>query len=85
MRAGGQQANDLARHVSDIDIYHTSEDQAKYNNGLFWHTYHYVDAGKSTHRSYPKGTNRRWRPVVRAELPLGTDAALPHDRRRGVT
>lgn len=47
--------NDLARHVRDIDIYHTREDKAAYNGGLFWHTYHYVDAGTSTHRTYPSG------------------------------
>ena len=43
----------LARHVADIDIYHTTEDKAAYNGGLFWHTFHYVDAGRSSHRSYP--------------------------------
>ena len=47
---------DLARHVIDIDIYHTDDDLACYNHGMFWHTVHYVDAGLSTHRSYPKGT-----------------------------
>jgi hypothetical protein len=46
--------NELAAHVSDIDIYHTDEDKAAYNHGLFWHTYHYVDADTGTHRSYPK-------------------------------
>ena len=25
-----------------------------YNGGLFWHTYHYVDADTGTHRSYPR-------------------------------
>lgn len=45
---------ELASHVYDIDIYHTSEDKSAYNNGLFWHTYHYKDAGLSTHRSYPR-------------------------------
>jgi hypothetical protein len=48
--------DDLARHVRDIDIYRTSEDKAAYNGGLFWHTAHYVDAGLSTHRTYPRGT-----------------------------
>jgi len=43
----------LALHVADIDHYHTESDKSAYNNGLFWHTVHYVDAGKSTHRSYP--------------------------------
>ena len=45
-------ARDLARHVVDIDIYHTQEDKAAYSGGLFWHTNHYVDAGRSTHRTY---------------------------------
>lgn len=47
--------DDLARHVRDIDIYHTSGDKSAYNHGLFWHTNHYVDAGTSTHRTYPRG------------------------------
>jgi hypothetical protein len=46
--------NELASHVIDIDIYHTDEDKAAYNFGLFWHTFHYLDAGRSTHRSYPR-------------------------------
>jgi hypothetical protein len=48
-----------APHVADIDVYHTDEDKSAYNHGLFWHTYHYVDAHRSTHRSYPrvKGPN----------------------------
>jgi hypothetical protein len=44
----------LANHVQDIDVYHTDEDKPAYNRGLFWHTYHYVDAGLSSHRSYPR-------------------------------
>lgn len=50
----GELANDLARHVLDIDIYHTTEDREEYNNGLFWHTDHYIDAGLSTHRSFSR-------------------------------
>lgn len=45
--------DELAAHVADIDIYHTDRDRAAYNHGLFWHTGHYVDAGASTHRSFP--------------------------------
>jgi hypothetical protein len=45
--------DELARHVVDIDIYHTQEDKAAYSGGLFWHTYHYKDAGRATHRCYP--------------------------------
>ncbi len=45
---------ELAAHVIDIDIYHTDRDKSAYNHGLFWHTFHYVDADTGTHRSYPK-------------------------------
>jgi hypothetical protein len=45
---------ELAGHVADVDIYHTDADKAAYNGGLFWHTCHYRDAGRSTHRSYPR-------------------------------
>jgi hypothetical protein len=45
---------ELAWHVRDIDIYHTTGDKSAYSGGLFWHTAHYVDAGRSSHRSYPK-------------------------------
>ncbi len=44
----------LARHVMDIDIYHTLGDRAAFNGGLFWHTDHYVDARTCTHRTYSK-------------------------------
>lgn len=46
--------NDLAHHVTDIDIYHCCEDRAEYNNGLFWHTDHYLDARTATHRTFTK-------------------------------
>ncbi|MCX6545055.1 MAG: hypothetical protein NTV05_11685 [Acidobacteria bacterium] len=53
------QMDELARHVVDIDIYHTDEDKSAYNHGLFWHTAHYLDAGRATHRTYARtgGTN----------------------------
>lgn len=44
--------NDLAKHVADIDIYHTEQDIPDYNHGLFWHTDHYMDAKTCTHRTY---------------------------------
>ncbi len=47
-------AKDLARHVIDIDVYHTNEDRQAFNGGLFWHTQHYTDAGTATHRAYSK-------------------------------
>lgn len=47
-----QQMQELALHVADIDMYHTDGDKSAYNHGLFWHTCHYVDAGRSTHRTY---------------------------------
>lgn len=47
--------DELASHVIDIDLYRTGADKAAYNGGLFWHTAHYKDAGKSSHRTYPRG------------------------------
>lgn len=44
--------SDLARHVIDIDLYHTRADRSAFNGGLFWHTDHYTDAGLATHRTY---------------------------------
>ncbi len=46
-----QLADELARHVSDIDIYHTDQDRYQYNGGMFWHTDHHVDAATCTHRA----------------------------------
>lgn len=43
---------DAARHVMDIDIYHTMEDKAAFSGGLFWHTDHYMPARTSSHRTY---------------------------------
>ena len=51
------QCLELAAHVADIDIYHTDQDKSGYNQGLFWHTCHYIDADRATHRSYPTGTS----------------------------
>jgi hypothetical protein len=47
---------DLATHVVDIDMYHTTRDRAAYNHGLFWHTSHSTDAATSTHRSYTRSS-----------------------------
>lgn len=44
-------ADELAHHVRDIDIYRTTKDRAVFNEGLFFHTDHFVDAATSTHRS----------------------------------
>ena len=51
-------ADDLAKHVKDIDIYHTSEDKGELSGGLFWHTDHYCKAHTATHRSHSK-----WQPL----------------------
>ncbi|WP_143824574.1 RIFT barrel domain-containing protein [Neiella marina] len=48
------QADELASHVVDIDIYHTDQDKNEYNHGLFWHTDHYQQAKTCTHRTYSK-------------------------------
>ena len=52
----------LARHVVDIDIYHTTKDRAAYNGGLFWHTDHYADAASSTHRTYSAANQKPGQP-----------------------
>lgn len=41
-----------AHHMIDIDIYHTDQDKAAYNGGLFWHTDHYQQAQTASHRAY---------------------------------
>jgi hypothetical protein len=46
--------DELARHVNDIDVYHTDDDRVEYNRGLFWHTDHYLDAHTCTHRTFSK-------------------------------
>jgi hypothetical protein len=46
-----QLADPLARHIVDIDIYHTNRDKPGYNGGMFWHTAHYHNVGRCTHRS----------------------------------
>ena len=51
-------ADALARHVIDIDIYHTDRDRAAYNGGLFWFTDHYRDAATCTHRTYSRANAR---------------------------
>ena len=47
-------AHALARHVIDIDIYHTTEDRPAYSGGLFWFTDHYLTAATSSHRTYSR-------------------------------
>ena len=58
MRSGNPKwfvlADQLCRHVKDIDIYHTDEDRPGFNHGLFWHTEHYLDAQTATHRCFSK-------------------------------
>jgi len=44
----------LARHVMDIDLYHTQEDRPAYNGGMFWPTDHYKTAHTATHRTYSR-------------------------------
>ena len=47
-------ADALARHVIDIDIYHTRQDKPAYSGGLFWFTDHYLHAQTSSHRTYSR-------------------------------
>lgn len=46
--------DELAGHVTDVDLYHTTRDRAAYNGGHFWHTQHYAPAGTATHRAYSR-------------------------------
>jgi hypothetical protein len=46
--------SDLAKHVIDVDIYHTQQDRPVYNGGQFWHTDHFMHAQTSTHRSFSR-------------------------------
>jgi hypothetical protein len=45
---------EYARHSLDVDVYHTQGDTPAYNGGVFAHTTHDVNAGRSTHRTYPE-------------------------------
>ena len=47
-------AEEYARHYLDIDVYHTLDDVEVYNGGVFAHTTHDSNAGRSTHRTYPE-------------------------------
>ena len=49
---------DAARHLIDIDIYHTRDDKAGFSGGLFWHTDHYQPAATCTHRTYSRANAR---------------------------
>ncbi|MBU4132551.1 MAG: hypothetical protein KKF12_17180, partial [Proteobacteria bacterium] len=55
MRSGSPQwlkmAKQMANHVADIDIYHTQKDKTQFNQGMFWHTDHHLDASTSSHRT----------------------------------
>ena len=72
-------ADDLARHIVDIDLYHTDQDRAAYNGGLFWHTDHYTDAGRATHRAYSKDS-----PQARAGQPYGGGPSCEHSYSTGL-
>src|SRR5262249_1449394 len=56
-------ADPLARHVLEIDIYHTTQDRALYSGGLFWHTEHYRDAATGTHRGFSAAKARPGQPA----------------------
>ncbi len=72
-------ADPLARHVADIDIYHTTEDKSAYNGGLFWFTDHYKDAATSTHRTYSRAN------VPSDGKPYGGGPGSAHNFTSGLT
>lgn len=53
-RAWFELMQDYARHVIDIDLYHTGRDRPAFNRGMFWHTEHYSEAKTATHRAYSR-------------------------------
>jgi hypothetical protein len=61
-RSWWELADPLARHIYDIDIYHTDRDRPAYSGGMFWHTDHYKDAGTATHRAYSKVNKKAGQP-----------------------
>lgn len=68
----------LARHVLDIDIYHTDKDRAAFNHGPFWHTDHYRDAATATHRCYSRAN------VPLANGPYGGGPCCEHNYTTGL-
>jgi len=71
--------NDLAKHVMDIDIYHTHEDRPAYNGGMFWHTDHYADAATATHRTYSKANS-----AIKGESLYGGGPSNEHNYTTGL-
>lgn len=67
----------LARHVIDIDLYHTTEDRAAYNGGLFWMTDHYRSAETATHRTYSHAN-------ARPGVPYGGGPSCEHSYATGL-
>ena len=76
----------LARHVVDIDLYHTTRDRPAYNGGLFWFTDHYLDAATSTHRTYSRANRPAWNntpPYNSRPGSSGTGSASAHSTSTG--
>jgi exo-rhamnogalacturonan lyase-like protein len=74
-----EQGRDLARHVIDIDIYHTRRDKPAFNGGLFWHTDHYQDAHRAGHRTYSKDS-----PQALSGEPYGGGPSNEHNYTSGL-
>lgn len=72
-------AHELARHVRDIDVYHTARDRAEYNHGMFWHTEHYQDAATCSHRSFSRHHTRSY-----GEQSFGGGPSPEHCYTRGL-
>jgi hypothetical protein len=72
-------AEDLARHVMDIDLYHTADDKPAYSGGPFWHTAHYESAGRATHRSYSADSS-----AAQARRPFGGGPSCEHNYTTGL-
>ncbi len=68
-------AEPLAVHVINIDLYDTYLDKAGFNQGLFWHTAHYQDAGTASHRSYSLAMSKTERHRVNGGGPGSNEQA----------
>lgn len=72
-------AHELAGHVADIDIYHTQSDRYEFNQGMFWHTDHHLDAATCTHRSVSR-KHREFKPPHQ----VGGGPAFSHNYATGL-
>lgn len=72
-------AENIADHVSDIDIYHTDKDRYQFNKGMFWHTDHHLDAATCTHRAISRKHKE-----IKYPQPVGGGPSYSHNYTTGL-